>query len=130
MKELRLIRVAEHNDATLGVLLIDNRPMFVTLEDKWRDNQRNVSCIPMGRFLVERHLSPKFGDCFAVKNVPDRSGILIHGGNTHHDTEGCILLGLMYGTLGTDAAILSSRAAMASFMSLMGNDSEALLEIV
>lgn len=130
MKQLRLIRVTEHNGATFGVLCIDDRPMFVTLEDAWRDNERMVSCIPKGTYTIRRHTSPKFGKVFKVLDVPDRSEILIHAGNTHKDTHGCILLGLMYGTVGTESAILSSRAALANFMTAMLEVEEAQLEIV
>ena len=130
MKKLKLVRVTEHKDATLGVLCIDDRPVFVTLEDKWRDNERQVSCIPKGKYEIIAHSSPKFGRTFQVMNVPDRDAILIHAGNTHKDTHGCILLGLMYGLLGTDSAILSSRAAMEQFMQLMASDSKATLEII
>ena len=128
--KLRLVRVSEYKDATLGVLCLDDRPIAVTLEDKWRDNERMVSCIPTGAYKVMRHISPKFGECFKVIDVPDRSEILIHAGNTHKDTHGCILLGLMYGTVGTEAAILSSRAAVANFMTEMLGVEEAELEIV
>lgn len=130
MKKLKLVRVTEHKDATLGVLCIDDRPMFVTLEDKWRDNERQVSCIPKGTYELAAHNSHKFGRTFQVMNVANRDAILIHAGNTHKDTHGCILLGLMYGLLGTDSAILSSRAAMEQFMQLMASDSKATLEIV
>lgn len=129
MKKLRLTRVTEHNDAQFGVLCIDGKPCFVTLEDKWRDNEKMVSCIPKGTYPVLIHQSPKFGLCYKVHNVPDRSEILIHAGNTHEDTHGCILLGMMYGLIGTKSAILSSRAAVASFMIEMNGD-DAELEIV
>ncbi|MGL5336149.1 MAG: DUF5675 family protein [Enterovibrio sp.] len=127
---LRVVRVTEHNDATLGVMCINGRPMFVTLEDKWRENERGVSCIPKGSYGVVLHESPKFGTCYKVLDVPERSDILIHAGNSHLDTTGCILLGLMYGTRGTSAGILSSRAAIASFMTEMGNVKTATLEVV
>jgi hypothetical protein len=130
MKALRLIRVAEFNDATLGVFLIDGRPLFVTLEDKWRDNERQVSCIPKGRYKIVSHVSPRFGKCYKVADVPNRTDILIHAGNTHKDTHGCILLGLMYGSISSDAAILSSRVAIDNFMTEMGGTSEAILEVV
>lgn len=128
--KLRLVRATEYNDATLGVLCLDARPIAVTLEDKWRDNERMVSCIPTGHYKVKRHSSPKFGECFKVLDVPDRSEILIHAGNTHKDTHGCILLGLQFGTIGTEAAILSSRAAVANFMTLMIGVDEAELEVI
>lgn len=128
--KLKLVRATEYNDATLGVLCLDARPISVTLEDKWRDNERMVSCIPVGKYKVKRHISPRFGECFKVLDVPGRSEILIHAGNTHKDTHGCILLGLQFGTIGTEAAILSSRAAVANFMTLMIGVDEAELEVV
>lgn len=130
MKTLKLVRVSEYKDATLGVLCINARPMFVTLEDRWFDNEKQISCIPAGKYTIRLHDSPKFGKVYQVCDVPERSHILIHAGNTHHDTHGCILLGLMYGTVGTETAILSSRAALASFMTEMLGVGEATLEIV
>lgn len=130
MKRLRLVRVSEHNDATVGVLCIDDRPMFTTLEDKWRNNEKMVSCIPTGTYTIERHVSPKFGECFQVTNVPNRDAILIHAGNTHKDTHGCILLGLTFGTLGTEMAILSSKQAVESFMTAMRGEDKAELVVV
>lgn len=128
--KLRLARVSEYKDATLGVLCLNERPMFVTLEDKWRDNEKMVSCIPKGKYTIKHHQSPKFGTCYKVINVPGRNEILIHAGNTHKDTHGCILLGLMYGAVGSEAAILSSRAAVTNFMIEMKGVDEAELEIV
>lgn len=129
MKQLKLVRVSEYQDATLGVLCLDGRPMFTTLEDKWRNNERMVSCIPAGEYKVKRHKSPKFGECFEVQGVPNRSDILIHAGNTDVDTHGCILLGMMYGTVGTTVAILSSRQAVENFMTAMLGVDEANLVI-
>lgn len=127
--KLKLVRVSEYKDAMLGVLCLDARPMFVTLEDRWFDNEKQISCIPAGKYKIKIHNSPKFGRVFQVCDVPDRSQILIHAGNTKEDTHGCILLGLMYGTIGTETAILSSRAALANFMTAMNGISEAELEI-
>lgn len=127
--KLKLVRVSEYKDAMLGVLCLDARPMFVTLEDRWFDNEPQLSCIPAGKYKIKIHNSPKFGRVFQVMDVPGRSQILIHAGNTKEDTHGCILLGLMYGTIGTETAILSSRAALANFMTAMNTYSEAELEI-
>lgn len=130
MKQLKLVRCFNCDDATFGVLAIDNRPMFTTLEDAWRNNERMVSCIPEGKYIIVRHKSPKFGECFLVKDVPNRSDILIHAGNTDADTHGCILLGMTYGTVGKKAAILSSRTAVSLFMQQMIGVNEATLEVV
>lgn len=130
MTKLRLVRFTEYKDATIGTLCLNGRPVAVTLEDKWKDNEKMVSCIPVGTYKVLRHKSPKFGEVFKVCDVPERSEILIHSGNTHQDTHGCILLGLMFGTIGTEVAILSSRAAVDNFMTAMLGIDEAELTVV
>jgi hypothetical protein len=127
--KLTLVRIGEYQDATFGALSIDGRPYFTTLEDKWRNNEKMVSCIPKGKYKIAAHRSPKFGECYQVLNVPNRSHILIHAGNTHVDTHGCILLGLTFSTEGDQAKILSSRAAIAKFMQLLSGELEADLEV-
>lgn len=129
MKRLKVVRISEHAGATFGVLLCDGRPIALTLEDAWRDNARQVSCIPEGRYAIQRHNSPKFGEVFLVAKVPNRSHILIHAGNTHHDTHGCILLGLRYGAVGSEWGVLQSREAMQVFMQSLAGHNAASLEI-
>jgi hypothetical protein len=63
-------------------------------------------------------------------DVPERSHILFHAGNTHKDTHGCILLGLQFGKVGKETAILASRSAFLKFMELMGNTPEAELIVI
>lgn len=92
-----LLRLGGGGADVLGVLHLNGRPIAVTLELAWRNNARNVSCIPLGRYRCVRTVSPRFGDTFAVVGVPDRSGIVFHAGNTAADTQGCILLGAAYG---------------------------------
>lgn len=65
----------------------------LTMELPWKQNRRRVSCIPEGTYPAVLHTSPKFGPSIWVKNVPNRSEILIHKGNYHRDTLGCILPG-------------------------------------
>jgi len=51
-------------------------------------------CIAPGTYRVQLYLSPKFhAQLPLLLNVPGRSGILIHAGNTAQDTKGCILVG-------------------------------------
>lgn len=130
MKLLKLIRVTEHNNATLGVLCVDGSPDFVTLENPWRDNERMISCIPIGTYTIKKHKSPRFGDTFIVEDVPGRSHILFHAGNTHKDTHGCILLGYQFGKIGGESAVLSSRSAFSQFMFVMRDTPEAKLMII
>jgi hypothetical protein len=125
MRQVKLTRIGEYKDAMFGVLSINGRPVCVTLEDLWKNNQPTVSCIPKGKYKLTWHISPKFGQCYLVNDVPGRSHILIHAGNSAGDTHGCILLGLMFG----EGRITSSRAAIELFHSLM-NEESGELEVV
>ena len=82
---------------TEGVLyLIDkNKIIFEckTLELPWLNNNRRVSCIPTGKYKAVKHVSPKFGNCLWIKDVPNRSEILIHPANYVRQLLGCIALG-------------------------------------
>lgn len=51
------------------------------LELPWKNNERGVSCIPEGVYPVIKHNSPKFGSCLWVREVPNRSEILMHKAN-------------------------------------------------
>lgn len=95
-----------------------------TLEEPWRNNQRQISCIPEGRYRCKRIMSPKFGNVFEITNVSGRSHILIHKGNTIDDVEGCVLVGNKLGVLGDRWAVLESRGAFDKFMAFVREDSE------
>lgn len=92
-----LIRLNDNGKQTTGSLQFfegDDRIVECkTLELPWRDNQRNISCIPKGEYQVMKHYSPRYGYTFWLKDVPNRSEILIHQGNYNRDTQGCILPG-------------------------------------
>lgn len=94
-----LIRVVKAPLGTFGVMLSGNTPMCLTCEDPWNGNQTSISCIPPGSYSVTNYTSSKFPNVWSVNNVPGRSAILIHNGNTILDTHGCILVGASYGTL-------------------------------
>ncbi len=115
----RLIRVTEWKHATLGILLVDDKPEFKTLELPWCENMQCGSCIPEGVYTCKKILSPTFGMTFEVQNVRNRSNILFHIGNTPLDTHGCILLGETYGELEGRGAILQSRKAFNRFMDIL-----------
>lgn len=95
-----------------------------TMEPPWRQNARNLSCIPPGHYRVLPHLSPRFGRCLLVDGVENRTHILFHAGNLGGDrrrgwkshTLGCILPGMKRGRLNVagvpQRAVLASRTAM------------------
>lgn len=115
MNQWLLQRVHRTPKETFGVL-IKNRPICLTLEDPWRLNQVNVSCIPPGIWQARPYASPTHGPTWEIE-VPGRTAILIHAGNTELDTTGCILLGQKWGD-GMPLDILDSRAAISRFQSL------------
>jgi len=106
---IELKRISDNKDGTFGILIKNSVPLCVTLEDKWKNNKRNVSCIPTGEYVVEKYSGTKYKNVWKILNVPNRSNILIHWGNTHKNTEGCILCASRYGNLGKMYAILNSK---------------------
>lgn len=109
---LTLTRVCSSGKGTFGVLTSDEIPLCVTCEDPWEDNASNISCIPKGKYKCRKFNGAKFKDVWEVMNVPDRSAILIHAGNTIEDTHGCILVGRCFSKLGGYPAVLQSNDAM------------------
>jgi len=126
---IKLIRVSSIEDGTFGVLKLGEIPFALTLEETWRDNEQNVSCIPSGDYICKRKISAKFGETFEVKDVPDRTDILFHKGNTDTDTEGCILVGEEFTRMNGKIAVGSSGRGYSEFMSIMKNVSEFELRI-
>jgi len=126
---MRLIRIANTEAGIFGVLLYKEIPLFVTLENQWRDNTPFISCIPEGVYHCDRIESPRFGNTFEVINVPGRTSILFHAGNVEPDTTGCILLAMSYGMLHNTPAITNSRVAMGKFLDIL-KDTEAFSLIV
>lgn len=104
---------------TLGQLdIIDGNGLVIdtlfTLELPWKDNERRVSCIPIGTYKLKLHTSPKFGQCYWVKDVPNRDAILIHPANYTRQLLGCIAVGLDHKDIDKDDELdlVSSRKAM------------------
>lgn len=108
MSDVILMRVASDLLSTKGILKIGRKVLCHTLELPWRFNDVGVSCIPEGIYSCWKAKSPKFGDCFYIADVPHRSGILIHAGNTVQDTRGCVLVGLDT----SDVGVIHSRLAL------------------
>jgi len=109
---LTLLRLERTSDETLGVLLHEGTILCHTLELPWRDNKRFISCIPLGAYDCVMVKSPKYGEVYELKDVPGRSHVLIHWGNTRANTDGCILLGMSQGYIKGERAVISSKPAV------------------
>lgn len=130
--KLRLTRISTDVDVgTFGVLQWqeDPAPFAVSLEDPWLDNRKNISCIPAGDYICEPYDSPTHGRTFIVKDVPNRTFILFHKGNTHVNTRGCILIGESFTFIGGIAGIGHSGAGFKEFWERAMLKNELQLEI-
>ena len=84
---LRLIRTKTKGSATIGQLYMDGHLTCDTIE-----NTNHI--IPTGFYPVRVTHSPHFDELLPIiDNVPGRSGIRIHPGNTAAHSQGCILVG-------------------------------------
>jgi hypothetical protein len=90
------------------------------LEPDWAFNMPFLSCIPEGVYLCEKHLSPTYGDCIQIKNVPGRTDILIHWGNYRDNTEGCLLSGEYFKDINKDGLkdVINSQKAFNNLMQI------------
>jgi len=88
--ELALYRTY-HAFGTNGQLLLNGALVSYTIELPWNHNMPQVSCIPEGRYALQKRYSPKFGVVLQVMNVPGRADILIHpANNALCELKGCI----------------------------------------
>lgn len=91
--EIKLTRDDQNDARTLGWMEYSGK-RFATIERPWRDNARQESCIPVGRYRVAVTPSQRFGRQLPILiNVPGRDGIRIHRANWVHELRGCIAPG-------------------------------------
>ena len=95
---IEITRIHSTPYLTIGVVKTykDSMCSFIgfSLELGWKDNVPNISCIPPGFYKYTEYYSNKFRSiCLRLLEVPERTGIVIHPGNTTDDTQGCILVG-------------------------------------
>jgi Family of unknown function (DUF5675) len=76
---------------TDGMVLINGVLLCRSIELRWANNERNISCVPEGVYPVAIIQHPKFGECLQVNGVKGRSGILVHVANdAQKELRGCI----------------------------------------
>ncbi len=130
MKKIKLLRVERGNEATLGVIVVAGKAVCWTLEEPWRNNKADISCVPEGKYPLKLEFSPSKGrQLWTIKDVPGRSYVRIHTGNTVDDTEGCPLTGTRPGYLNGKRAVLGSREGFKDFMAAMSGSGKAEIEI-
>lgn len=92
---------------TIGTLYVNGERFCDTLEDTDRGLNNDMTqeqvrgikvpghtAIPTGSYEVAIDFSPRFRRPLPrLQQVPGFTGVLIHAGNSHRDTSGCILVG-------------------------------------
>lgn len=78
-------------DGTNGIITRNGKAICHTIELPWRNNQRSLSCIPEGKYLLKKRYSAKFGWHIEITGVVKRSLVLFHpANNALLELNGCI----------------------------------------
>jgi len=126
-------RTKQLGETTLGKLTIEgkNKSWFV-LEPTGPDSVEEGSDkrIKAGTYKVVPYSSSKYPDVYELKNVPGRSFILIHAGNYHKDTLGCLMPGKTWGSVGDKHYYVgNSKAALKEIFSEISNYQDIQIKI-
>lgn len=142
MMRLELTRMERIPDGVFGILEFPSGQQLHTCEDDWVNNRPGESCIPPGIYRLERswYYGGKY-ETFEICDVPGRSRILVHKGNTEEDVKGCVAVGLRRGWIRVPRdedtgkagvrknAVVDSAEAFRRFMAALAGVDEAELRI-
>ncbi len=122
--ELTLKRVRQGNNSTLSELYINGRFQCYGLEDTVRDVKiKGRTAIPAGTYTLGLNrgggmntaYKKRFPDMhqgmIEIRTIPNFSLVYIHIGNTHEDTEGCLLVGTYFHKSNDDWGVYQSADA-------------------
>ncbi len=92
-----LQREKSTEQSTPGKLHVDGQFFSFSLEDVVRDVKiKGITAIPAGRYKLAHTFSQRFQKfTLELLDVPNFTGVRIHGGNDSGDTSGCLLLGMV-----------------------------------
>lgn len=94
---------------TNGKLFLECLLICYTIELPYKENQKNISCIPQGTYELRKRTSKKFGEHIQIMQVHNRDCILIHpANNALVELRGCVapvsqLIGFGRGTYSAKA---------------------------
>lgn len=99
-KVINIRRTKQYGETTLGSLSIQGvAKSWYVLEPGGPDSETEGSDkrIKAGSYRVKPYSSFKYKDVYKLEDVPGRTYILIHSGNYHEDTQGCLMPGKSWG---------------------------------
>ncbi|MEK6479591.1 DUF5675 family protein [Catalinimonas sp. 4WD22] len=125
---LTVLRYLDDGESTLGLLFLRKKFFAYTLEDTFRKEKvAGKTRVPEGIYPLDfnKNLTPLtkqyqksrpwFEYHLEVKNIPDFKNVYLHVGNTHKDTEGCLLIADGIDAASTSKMITYSRKAYERF---------------
>ncbi len=127
IKEVKVIRFETSDQGTKSIVVVDGLLFCRCMELPWYDNQRSISCIPVGEYDTQAIIRTSGAQAYLVKDVPGRSRILIHPGNYAGDTakgfkthsHGCLLFGKCFAIYKGQKMVSLSRTTVRRFMNFM-----------
>ena len=146
-QHLTVLRYLDDGQTTLGMLFVHKKFFAYILEDTYHEVKvPGATRIPAGVYRLDFHreMTPKtqqyreefpwFDFHLEIKEVPGFRNIYLHVGNTHIDTEGCLLIADGVNTNSTVKMIQYSRLAYERFYktmsALLRSDAEVHIQIV
>lgn len=100
MRNIILRRTFKSNKGTLGIFIIDDIPLFLSLEP--------AACVEAGSYQCDIYDSPKKKTIvYLLKNVPNKTYVEIHVGNSIEDTTACILIGRGFSMIAENSLYIS-----------------------
>lgn len=109
-----LTRLFDNGKETLGCLSlydgIQKRFECRSLELPWKNNERQISCIPEGDYWCDPRATPERGNHFIIQGTLPRELILIHTLNTFRQTKGCIGVGMDFADIDGDSQLDITRS--------------------
>lgn len=78
-------------NGTNGQIECQGKVICNTIELPWKNNEPRVSCIPEGKYLLEKRYSKKFKWHIEIMQVKNRGAILFHpANNALKELNGCV----------------------------------------
>ena len=116
---------------TLGQCYLNGEYMGYTCEDTLRPDRiklKHETAIEEGMYYGQKFTSKTFGKCLAIDDVPGFTYIRMHGGNSHGDTSGCILLGTKRNP--ENFTISNCRPALDNLLNKLSDDKPIVFTII